>query len=451
MINHLIQTTCRILKTLVLLALVAGVCKAQTPFQGQTQVLTLSVGQAHVLNEPQIKRIAVGNGKILQATALDDKQVLIIPEAAGQSTLHLWSRAGERLIQIYVVPSDANRLLSEVSGLLGEASGVTARVVGDKVILEGASANQSTANRVTEIAKRYPAIVNLVNRTAVERMIAIDVRMVEIRRDLMQNIGVKWSGQAQGPSFGIIGDLHRSDRLRPGGAGSDAPGMDVRRYSAPFGTAISLATNLTSMLNLMVNNGDAVILAEPRLSCRSGGQAKFIAGGELPIPVSSGLGQTSVSFKEYGVKFDVSPVANDQGVISAKIGTEISALNFDVMIQNIPGLSKRRADTEVNLRENQTLVIAGLVTDDMSRHVDKVPALGDVPILGKLFRSRQFREQQTELVVMITPRFVSGETVTLSSEDKRDGSSQRTPLPDRKLSEVPQRVKQVRQEIGMLE
>ena len=376
----------------------------------QGQVITLSVGQAHVLNELNVKRIAVGNGKVLQATALDDKQILVIPEAAGQSTLHIWGRQGsERMILINVVPSDANRLLTEVRAMVGDNSGVTARIVGDRVVMEGTQLSEQTSSRVQEIAKRYPNIVNLVSKIGIERMIAIDVRMVEIRRDALQNIGVKWSGQAQGPSFGIIGDLQRSDRLRPGGSAAGIPGADVRGYVSPFGTALSLISNVTSMLNFMVQNGEAVILAEPRLSCRSGGEAKFIAGGELPIPVSTGLGQVSVAFKEYGVKFDIKPTANDAGVISAKIATEISALNFDVMIKDIPGLTKRRAETEVNLRENETLVIAGLVTDDMSRNVDKLPALGDVPILGKLFRSKQFREQQTELVVMITPRFVTGE------------------------------------------
>jgi pilus assembly protein CpaC len=376
----------------------------------QNQSLTLSVGQAHVLNESHVKRIAVGNGKILQATALDEKQILVIPEAPGQSTLHLWNKqGGEKVIVINVVPSDANRLLSEVSGMLGEGTGVSTRIVGDKVVLEGTQLSEATSLKVQEIAKRYPSIVNLVSKFGNERMIAIDVRMVEIRRDAMQNIGVKWAGQSQGPSFGIVGDLNRSDRLRPNGAAAGVTGAAVQPYVSPFGTAISLVSNITSMLNFMVQSGDAVILAEPRLSARSGGEARFIAGGELPIPVSTGLGQTSVSFKEYGVKFDIKPTASENGMISARIATEISALNFDVMIKDIPGLSKRRAETDVNLRENETLIIAGLVTDDMSRHVDKVPALGDVPILGKLFRSKQFREQQTELIVMITPRFVTGE------------------------------------------
>ncbi len=118
------------------------------------------------------------------------------------------------------------------------------------------------------------------------------------------------------------------------------------------------------------------------------------------------MGTVSVVFKEYGVKFDINPVASETGVIVAKIATEISSVNFDVMVKDVPGLTKRRAETEVNLREHETLVIAGLIAEESSRSIDRVPALGDLPVLGNLFRSRAFRDHQTELAVFVTPRFV---------------------------------------------
>ena len=126
------------------------------------------------------------------------------------------------------------------------------------------------------------------------------------------------------------------------------------------------------------------------------------------MPFSGGLGATGVTFREYGVKFDVSPVASESGTISARIATEISSVNFDVAVREVPGLSKRRAETEVNLREHETIVIAGLLSEDVTHQVDKVPAMGDVPLLGPLFRSRLFRERKTELVVLITPYFLDG-------------------------------------------
>jgi pilus assembly protein CpaC len=369
--------------------------------------IQLYVGQAHILNEPNVKRIAVGNGKVLQATALDNRQILLLPEAAGQSTIHLWTKSGqERAMVVTVLPADATRLVAEVQSLLGNSSNVSAKVVGDKVLVEGSDLSEAQSLRLAEISKRYPQVISLASKVGVERMIEMDVRMIEIKRDAIETLGVKWNSSAQGPSFGIVGDVHRSAALRPGGSAAGSAGAQIANRVSPFASALSIASNFTSALNFMVQNGDAVILAEPRLSCRSGGSARFIAGGELPIPQTTNLGHTTVTFKEYGVKFDVSPQVSDTGVIAAKIATEISAINFDVMVKDVPGLTKRRAETEVNLRENETLVIAGLMSDESSRNIDKVAGLGDIPILGKLFRSKAFREHQTDLIVFITPRFV---------------------------------------------
>ena len=286
-----------------------------------------------------------------------------------------------------------------------------ARIVGDKVVLEGSELSEEEATRMTEIARRYPQVVNLISRVGLERMIEMDVRMLEIRRELLEDIGVRWNASMQGPSFGILGDLHRSRAFQAGGAAAQA-GLDARTRVAPFATVLGLASSITSIINLLVQSGDAVVLAEPRLACRSGGSARFVAGGELPVPFSSGLGTVSVGFKEYGVKFDVSPVASETGVIAAKIAAEISAINFEIQVQDVPGLLKRRAETEVNLRENETLVIAGLLTEESSKSIDRVPGLGELPILGKLFRSREFRDRKTDLVVFITPRFVGATSST---------------------------------------
>jgi len=377
------------------------------PSAARSAELELYVGQARVLDAGNVRRIVIGNGRVIQATALDDGQVLVIPEAPGQSTLHLWGRDGrEAGYVVTVVPADSARLLAEVRAMLGAAPNLSARIVGDKIVVEGGNLSEEQASRLTEVAKRYPQIVNLVSRIGFERMIALDVRMVEIRRDRLEHIGVRWNGSMTGPAFTIAGDLHRSNALRPGGAAEGIPGVEVRPRIEPFATAFGIASTVTSMIDLMVQNGDAVVLAEPSLSCRSGGSAKFLAGGELPIPYSSGLGSVSVVFKEYGVKFDINPLASETGVIAAKIATEISSINFDVMVRDVPGITKRRAETEVNLREHETLVIAGLIAEESSRSIDRVPALGELPVLGNLFRSRAFRERQSELVVFITPRFV---------------------------------------------
>lgn len=369
--------------------------------------LSLYVGQAHLIREGPLRRIAVGNGRVLQASSIDERQLLLIPEAPGQSTVHVWRQdGGERSFVVTVIPADAGRLLTEIRAMLGDQPNLATRVVGDKVVIEGHSVSDDQASRIGQISARYPQIVNLVNRVGLERMIEMDVRMVEVRRDALENIGIKWQGPMQGPSFGLIGDLKRSAAFLPGGVG-DAAGLALRSSVAPFASALGIAGSISSVINLLVQNGDAVVLAEPRLACRSGGSARFVAGGELPIPVSGAFGSNSVAFKEYGIRFDVAPVAGANGVIAAKVATEISAIDFEVQVNNIPGLTKRRAETEVNLHEHQTLVIAGLLSEETSRNVDRMPALGELPVLGRLFRSRLYRDRKTELVVFVTPRFVN--------------------------------------------
>lgn len=211
----------------------------------QPVLLNLYVGQAHAPNDGRVKRIAVGNGRVIQATALDDRQVLIIPEAAGQSTLHLWGRGGnEKLYVVNVVPADASRLHGEIQAMLGDMPGVNARIVGDKVVIEGGNVGEEQANRLAEVSRRYPQIVNLISKVGLERMIAMDVRMVEIKRDVLKNIGIKWNPTAQGPTFGLIGDAQRSQAFQPGGVAEGLSGFDVRRRVPPFSTVLSLASSV---------------------------------------------------------------------------------------------------------------------------------------------------------------------------------------------------------------
>ena len=410
-----------LLATLLLLFMQGRVVGAQA----EPIVIDLPVGQAYVLDEPNVRRIAVGNGRVVQVTALDQRQILLLPEAAGQSTLHLWGRNGvERQYLINVTPTDAHRTAQEINRLLDNSPRIRAHAVGDKVVLDGSNPTEEDAFRSAEIVKRYPQAINLISRGGYERMIDMEVRMIEIGRNALDRLGVRWqSGSGtpyaiDGPAFGLIGDFKRSEPFKPGGS-AEAAGFPVRPRISPFAATASLAMSLTSMVDLLVQSGDAAVLAEPRLSCRSGGSARFVAGGELPIPVLGGNGSASVQFKEYGVRFEVSPTVNDQGVISASLQAEISSINPEVSVREVPGLRKQSAATEVNLREGETLVIAGMLSNEISGTIDKVPGLGDLPILGKLFRSRRFQNRETELIVLITPR-LHVEGSTLGAEQAAD-------------------------------
>ena len=409
----------------------------------EVETITLSLGQGHLMEVGQVLRIALGSGRVLQANWLDDRQLLLIPEAPGETTLHLWLKGGGiRKYQILVTESNSVRLAQDMNLLLGENSGVRARALGDRILLEGQNPTEEGAWRAAELVKRYPQVISLVSRRGYEQMINLEVKMIEIGRNALKQLGVRWQGggagdwAVSGPSFGVIGDFKRSGAFLPEGGAAATRGFAVAPRIHPFATSASMVSSLSSMIDLMVQNGDAAVLAEPRLSTRSGGKARFVAGGELPIPMLNANGAASVDFKEYGVRFEVEPVVNAQGIISASLHTEISSIDDEVTVMGVPGLRKQSSNTDVNLRPGETLVIAGMVRNEMSGAITKIPGLGDLPILGHLFRSKRFRQRESEMVVLITPRL------------SEQGS---TPAVDPRVQALQQRTDALKKQFDMLD
>jgi len=171
----------------------------------------------------------------------------------------------------------------------------------------------------------------------------------------------------------------------------------------------SLNMGLNAQLNLMEQNGTAVILAQPTLSARSGTKATFLAGGEFPYSVSN-INGTTIVFKPYGIRLDIEPRVDHNGVIRAKIMSEVSDIDTSIPTTGGPALRTRKTETEFNVMEGGTIVLSGLLRRDISTSVDKVPFLGDIPVLGALFRSKRFQNNETELVVFVTPVAVDRNT-----------------------------------------
>ena len=204
------------------------------------------------------------------------------------------------------------------------------------------------------------------------------------------------------PGFAIAGDVVGNNLFRPAVDGF----TDLPNTVKPFSTYFGIASNITSRINFLSTNGDAVMLAEPVLTAASGGSAKFLAGGEVPYPTRDANGNTVVDFKEYGIKLDISPQIDSAGNVRTLIDTEISSLDPAVSIQGAPGLLTRRAQTQVNVRSGETIVISGLLTSETSKDVDKLPGLGNLPVLGALFKSRNVRNSVSELVIFVTPEVI---------------------------------------------
>jgi pilus assembly protein CpaC len=377
--------------------------------------LLLYVGEGRVLHETDIKRLAVGNGRVISTNIIGTSQLLVLAETEGQSTIHLWHRNGtENDYAVSVMSANAARLLGEVRALVGNDPKITTRIVGDKIVIEGGDLGTEQAARLQEIGKLYPQIVNLASRVQVDRMVEIDVRIMEFRKAALTQLGINWATtNIVGPTFGITGDVHRGSAFTPAPAGSglaNVPGIPVGPKVAPFSTFFGISSSITSAINASLTNGNATALSEPKLTCKSGGSCKFLSGGEVPIPTTSAFGQTNVQFKPYGVKLEVDPVVSDSGTIRVKAFTELSAIDPTVTVAGIPGFITRRSETEVNLQSEQTLVISGLFDGNDARNIVKVPGLGQVPVLGELFKSRDFQRKKSDLVIFLTPHLVSADS-----------------------------------------
>jgi pilus assembly protein CpaC len=344
----------------------------------------------------EVRRAAVGNGRLVSVSTPSHGEVLLLAEAPGVTTLQLWLASGERRrVKVIIVELDLAQRIEQIRRLLDGSPRVQARIAGSRIVLEGEGASDEERQRAAHIAEAYPGLVlDFVGRVGWEPMIEVDVRIVEVRQDQLQDLGLRWDDSAAGPAVGVaLGEAPVASPLPPG----------VTAPAAYF----SLATQLASRINLLQRRGLARVLAEPRLTCRSGAVARFVAGGEIPLPVSDGLGSTDVEYKEYGIILEVRPRVDATGSILAEVSAELSQIDEAVRVQNFPGFLKRQTSTSVNLKAGETLVLAGLMATESSRDRRGVPGLSRLPLAGGAFRSRMQRERQTELVILVRPRTVS--------------------------------------------
>jgi pilus assembly protein CpaC len=297
------------------------------------------------------------------------------------------------------------------------------RTVGQVAVINGTVASPEDAAQAEMLVKaalnpgvdttKDNASLNIVPvsrlRVATPLQVTLKVKIAEVSRDLLKQIGVNLLSRdtTSGFQFGI-------GQGNPGTFGTAANGTKTFNI-ASAGTTLGaaghlLGLDLLSTLNLAATDGYASILAEPNLTALSGETASFLAGGEFPIPVSQSLGAVTIEYKQYGVGLAFTPIVLQDGRISIRVRPEVSELSDAGSVTlnnfNVPALTTRRAETTVELGSGQSFMIAGLLRNTNSNAINKAPLLGDLPILGALFRSTKFRRQETELVIIVTPYLV---------------------------------------------
>ena len=358
-----------------------------------------------------LKRVAVGNGEIVDVTNIGRNEVVVIAKKEGNSTLHLWMEDGRQYsVPIVVGTANAHAVADTVRMLLADMDNIEVHVITDRVVVTGKDVHPALSARLKDLKDIYPQLLDFTSADPVgmRPMVMMDVQIMEFNTTALEELGIKWDNVINGPGGAWLKDMQRNDyfRLLPEGAPFNNLDGLPSRLPGTLGY-FGIATSITSQINLMMNQGKAVLLASPKLSARSGGSAKFLVGGEVPVPIPQGFGQYSIDFKEYGIKLDIAPVVNGSEEISTTLLAEVSRIDPSVSAMGVPGFLTRRSESELNVRAGDTIVISGLVDSQAAQSVDKLPLLGDIPVLGKLFRSDAFRGNKTELVMFVTPRIIT--------------------------------------------
>jgi pilus assembly protein CpaC len=405
--------------------------EAQAPAsQGQEsaepQTLHLLVGRSLVITSPaRIKRISLADPEIAEAIVVSPTQVLVNGKKPGGVSLLLWDEADQS--QAFEVSVDIDVLgLSQKIHEVFPAENVHIDTSKDVVIITGKISSSVVADKILEVVKgAAPKVTSMMEVPRVPTgEILLQVRFAEVDRTALTQLGFnilstgvgKTIGSITTQQFGGTSTWNIADTF-PVKAGGITP--------STFSTTQTVANALNIFLfNPNIHLGTVIqalqsqnlfqILAEPNLMTESGKEANFLAGGEFPYPVVSAVGAgpptVSVQFKEFGIRLSFTPVLGADGTIHLKVRPEVSTLDFSNSVTLsgfiLPALSTRRVESEMSLADGQTFAIAGLVDNRVTEIMSKVPGIGDIPVLGKLFQSKSFSKSKNELLVIVTPHIV---------------------------------------------
>lgn len=408
-------------------ALLAGAATLPVaPATAQAVITTSDVGRAGEVEVPVNKsqviradrpfsRALVGNPEIADVLPLTDQSIYVLGKKMGTTSLTLYDRRNMLIAVIdVVVGPDVIGLKRQLSELLpGDSAG--ARISNESIVLEGMVSSAVAADRAVQLAEAYAPgkVVNMLSVGSTQQVM-LEVRFSEVKRSALKQIGAGFFvGNDSGSFTGAIG----------GGAGT-VPGSNtlgdvtLDAITGSFGVLTkrfgAFGLNFDAALDALERKGAITTLAEPTLVALSGETATFLAGGEFPIPVAQGSDSDSrsitVEFKPFGVSLAFTPTVLADGVINMIVAPEVSSIDptASIVINNlrIPGLQTRRAKTVVELRDGQSFALAGLIRRDFQDTVRQFPILGSIPIIGALFRSTNFQREETELVIVVTPRLV---------------------------------------------
>jgi pilus assembly protein CpaC len=401
----------RILMSGATLALTAGWSFAQS-----AEDLRLTIGKSVVIDYPSdIRQISTSSPEILDASPITTREILLNGKGLGSATLVVWSKSGQRTFYNCTVDLNLDplrRMLKETFPM----DDITVRSSRDTLSLSGSVRTKDEGDRAVAVAGTFAKTVvnNLgVNVGMAEKQILLRVKFAELDRVREVQYGVNLLGAPGGTLIGSTTGQFTSSSVTGNvqvpqtGGGSSAIATITQALSL---FAFDPKLNLGAFLKALESQSILQTLAEPNLVTTNGKEASFLVGGEFPVPVvqgGSGAGAITIQFREFGIRLKFTPNLTDHKTIKMHLAQEVSTLDAaDGVSLNgfvIPALSTRRAETDVELGEGQSFVVAGLVSNAESDTFTKIPVLGSLPIIGYLFKSRDEKKNRTDLVVLVTP------------------------------------------------
>lgn len=393
-------------------SLIIAVCPLFATAQESTRI-DLEMGASTVLKLKGVTRIAVGNSQIVQVTTVNPREVLVFGKTRGSTTVDIWiSDKNRRTYRIFVAPEGLGRVQEEISRLLKNIPQARSRIVGDKLVIEGEDLNDADQLRIATLAKRYPEVIDFTSQLGWDKMILLDVQVLELPSSRMQELGVRWDPTSQGGvQTGLAWEGGSTALMqRPGESGLAMP------FPLPQAAGyLGLNALLSARLAALSKSGEAVVLAQPQLLARSGSTASFLAGGEVPYASVDKDGKSTTTFKKYGVSLNITPHADRNAAIRSRIEIEVSSVDTTITVPGGPALKIRKASTEFNVRSGQTLVLGGFISRERSRDQDGLPGVSEIPIFGRLFGVKREQERHTELAIFVTPMIVDPQDPSLAA------------------------------------
>ncbi len=400
-------------RTLMAAAVISSAVQAQD--SAAPRDLFVTAGKSLVVDSPvNIQRVAVANPSMAEALAVTPREVLVNGLAPGETSLIIWQQGGNRLIFDLNVRSSTSPVEAVRRELAKELPGqdVAVTLENNTVFLRGTVKDLVSAERAMSITSTLGKTVNLlqVQVPPVDSQVLLKVRFANVDRAATLELGVNFASTGAGGAIGRAGTgqfpMPSSTAI---GAGGDTFTLSDALNVFLFRPDLNLAATVKALQNRRLLE----TLAEPTVPAIDGKSASFLAGGEFPFPVVQGgavAGAVTIQFREFGIRLNFTPQLTPRGTIRLQVTPEVSSLDFanGIIFQgfNIPALTTRRVQTEIELESGQSFGIAGLLDNRVMESWNKIPGLGDIPFIGKLFQSKVRTKNNTELLVMVTPELV---------------------------------------------